>query len=89
MHRFPRRSRSLKVVLAGLILLPMLVACSSGDDDGRPSVVASFYPLQFVADRIVGDLAQVSNLTSPGVEPSVMSGSSRPSPMTRSLRPSA
>lgn len=69
MYRFPRRSRSLKVVLAGLILLPLLAACSSGDDDDRPSVVASFYPLQFVADRIVGDRARVTNLTSPGVEP--------------------
>ncbi len=32
-------------------------------------VVASFYPLQYVAERIVGDHAKVTNLTAPGVEP--------------------
>jgi zinc transport system substrate-binding protein len=32
-------------------------------------VVASFYPLQFVAERVVGDHAEVTNLTDPGVEP--------------------
>jgi zinc transport system substrate-binding protein len=32
-------------------------------------VVASFYPLQYVADRVVGDHAEVTNLTAPGVEP--------------------
>lgn len=72
MSRLPRRtrrSRSLKVALASLILLPMLAACSSDDGDSRPSVVVSFYPLQFVAERVVGDKAQVTNLTSPGVEP--------------------
>lgn len=61
------RTRSLKVLVAGLILLP-LAACG-GEDDGRPSVVVSFYPLQFVAERIVGDRAAVTSLTAPGVEP--------------------
>ena len=32
-------------------------------------MVASFYPLQYVAERIVGDHAEVTNLTAPGVEP--------------------
>ncbi len=32
-------------------------------------MVASFYPLQYVAERVVGDHAEVTNLTSPGVEP--------------------
>lgn len=62
------RSRSLKVVLAGLILLP-LAACSATDDDGRPTVVASFYPLQYLVDQIAGDQVRVVNLTAPGVEP--------------------
>lgn len=68
MYRFPRRSRSLKVVLAGLLLLP-LVACSATDDDGRPTVVASFYPLEFLTEQIAGDNVRVVNLTKPGVEP--------------------
>jgi len=53
--------------LFALLLLP-LAACSS-EDGGKPVVVAAFYPLQFVAERIVGDHAEVKNLTSPGVEP--------------------
>jgi zinc transport system substrate-binding protein len=53
---------------AALLLLP-LAACGGTGNDGRPTVVASFYPLQFVAERIVGDHAEVKNLTSPGVEP--------------------
>lgn len=67
-----RTRRSIRVRLATLIatLLALpLVGCSAGDDDGRPTVVASFYPLQFVAQRIVGDHAKVENLTAPGVEP--------------------
>lgn len=68
MYRFPRRSRSVKVVLAGLLLLP-LMACSATDDDGRPTVVASFYPLQFLTEQIAGEHVRVVNLTKPGVEP--------------------
>ncbi len=68
MSFLPRRSRSLKVVLAGLLLLP-LAACASTDDDGRPTVVASFYPLQYLTERIAGDTVRVVNLTEPGTEP--------------------
>ncbi len=32
-------------------------------------VVAAFYPLQFVAERVGGDAARVENLTQPGAEP--------------------
>ena len=32
-------------------------------------VVASFYPLQFAAQRVAGDLAKVDSLTKPGAEP--------------------
>lgn len=46
-----------------------LAACGSGaGDDGRPTVVTSFYPLQFVTERVAGENAQVENLTSPGGE---------------------
>lgn len=53
---------------AGLVL----AACGSGDsagssDDG-PSVLASFYPLEYVADQVGGSQATVENLTQPGVE---------------------
>ena len=32
-------------------------------------VVTGFYPLQYVAQRVAGTHAEVTNLTSPGVEP--------------------
>jgi zinc transport system substrate-binding protein len=49
-----------------------LQACTAGPDEevgGRVSVVAGFYPLAFVADRIGGDCVSVTNLTPPGIEP--------------------
>jgi zinc transport system substrate-binding protein len=54
--------------------LTALAACGSGSDsssdgDGTLNVVASFYPLQFVASRVVGDQGEVTSLTKPGAEP--------------------
>ncbi|MET7341766.1 metal ABC transporter substrate-binding protein [Streptomyces sp. NPDC005547] len=54
--------------------LTALTACSSSDASGHRSgdrldVVASFYPMQFLAERIGGDHVSVSTLTKPGVEP--------------------
>jgi len=44
-------------------------AAPGGASDGRPEVVASFYPLYEAAARVAGDLAEVTNLTPPGAEP--------------------
>ena len=54
-----------------LAVAPLLGACGGalGSDDGRPHVVASFYPLQYVAERVAGDHAEIVNLTTPGGEP--------------------
>jgi zinc transport system substrate-binding protein len=41
---------------------------SAGTDDGV-QVVAAFYPLQYVSERVAGDHAEVENLTQPGGEP--------------------
>jgi zinc transport system substrate-binding protein len=60
--------RRLPLVLALVLPAGLLSACAVGGD-GKPDVVASFYPLQYVAQRIVGDHADVTNLTAPGVEP--------------------
>src|SRR6188472_3259990 len=47
-----------------------LAGCgSSQSGEGRTSVVASFYPLAFAAERIGGDRVSVTNLTPPGAEP--------------------
>jgi zinc transport system substrate-binding protein len=53
-----------------LLLLSGCSALGGGDDDGsRPQVVAAFYPYAYVAERVAGDHATVTNLTAPGVEP--------------------
>ncbi|MFI1100336.1 metal ABC transporter substrate-binding protein [Streptomyces melanogenes] len=50
-----------------------LSACSDSGTgatkDGKLDVVASFYPMQYLAERIGGDHVSVRNLTKPGVEP--------------------
>jgi zinc transport system substrate-binding protein len=62
-------SRLLSLPLALTFALGALAGCAEDAGSGRPQVVASFYPLQYVAERIVGDHAEVTNLTKPGVEP--------------------
>jgi zinc transport system substrate-binding protein len=58
-------------LLAAALLVPGLAACSGGADatSSGPKVVASFYPLQYVAQRVAGDQAKVASLTQPGQEP--------------------
>ena len=60
----------LPAALLGLLAAtPLLAACGASADTGGTQVVASFYPLQYVAQRIAGDDAEVESLASPGVEP--------------------
>jgi zinc transport system substrate-binding protein len=49
--------------------LGTLAGCATPGTSGKPTVVASFYPLQYVAERVVGTHAEITNLTKPGVEP--------------------
>ncbi|GAA2729584.1 metal ABC transporter substrate-binding protein [Cellulomonas aerilata] len=68
----PRSALALSGALAAGVLL--LAACSSGPqasaaDEDRTQVLASFYPLQYVAQQVGGDLVEVSSLTPPGAEP--------------------
>jgi zinc transport system substrate-binding protein len=70
------RRRVLPVSLVAACALA-LTACGSAegaagtgsDGDGGLQVLVSFYPLQFVAERVGGDAVTVSNLTAPGAEP--------------------
>lgn len=62
--------------VAGAVVLGLtaLSACSASDVADRKSgdklnVVASFYPMQFLAERIGGSHVSVSTLTKPGTEP--------------------
>ena len=59
-----RRLAALMVVL----VLPLGACIPSGAHEGL-HVVTGFYPLQWVTQRIAGDHASVSSLTSPGREP--------------------
>jgi zinc transport system substrate-binding protein len=62
------RTRALLPVLA-LVLAAPVAACGTGPGDGRPTVVASFYPLEYVTRQLAGDRVRVVTLTAPGVEP--------------------
>jgi zinc transport system substrate-binding protein len=57
------------IVLAGAPLLQGCDGEATNGSDERVSVVASFYPLAFVAERIGGGCVDVTNLTPPGIEP--------------------
>lgn len=60
------------ILTGGLALALLAGACGGSDeaaDDGGVQVVVGFYPLQYLAERIGGDLAPVSSLAQPGAEP--------------------
>ncbi|MEV0226052.1 zinc ABC transporter substrate-binding protein [Streptomyces sp. NPDC050704] len=63
------------VAAATTLGLGVLSACSSDSDaadskaSGKLDVVASFYPMQYLAEQIGGDHVSVTNLTEPGQEP--------------------
>ena len=57
------------LVLAAASLLPGCGREAGDGSDEGVSVVASFYPLAFVAERIGGECVDVTNLTPPGIEP--------------------
>lgn len=66
----PRIARRLAAVAGLGLVLPLLVSCGSDGSSGSgEQVVTSFYPLQYVAQRIAGEHAKVTNLTHPGQEP--------------------
>jgi zinc transport system substrate-binding protein len=63
-------------VMVGVGAVLLLAACGSGSGgnaasggSGKLDLVASFYPLQYVTQRIAGDTASVTSLTPPGAEP--------------------
>lgn len=48
---------------------PAISSSTSTAAADKPKIVAAFYPLQYAAQSIGGDLVNVTNLTQPGVEP--------------------
>ena len=65
--------RRLIPLVAAAGALSALSACSTDSaaagDTGKFDVVASFYPMAFLAERIGGDHVHVTSLTEPGQEP--------------------
>ena len=54
---------------AALLTVPALAACGAqAGDDADLTVVASFYPVAFVSERVAGDLATVDVLSRPGTD---------------------
>ncbi|MFF0742438.1 metal ABC transporter substrate-binding protein [Streptomyces sp. NPDC004111] len=64
---------TLAAVSLGLVTLSACGGSSAADDakgpGGKLNVIASFYPMQFLAEQIGGDKVAVTPLTKPGVEP--------------------
>ena len=55
---------------AVLAILLTASGCSAlSDETEGTQVAAAFYPLQYVAERVAGEHAEVENLTTPGSEP--------------------
>jgi zinc transport system substrate-binding protein len=68
------RRQSLRSGVVGValaVLVPLLAGCGLPTAAGTAgtTVVTSFYPLAYVAERVVGRHADVANLTQPGQEP--------------------
>jgi len=61
----------MKSLTAAAAVLLLLTGCTStaSDNNVELTVVASFYPLEYVAEHVGGDLVNVVPLASPGVEP--------------------
>ena len=62
--------RSAGPLVGAIALVAAVPACvTTGGNDGRLSVVASFSPIAEAAERVGGSLVSVTDLTAPGVEP--------------------
>jgi len=63
------RTRLAASSLAAAAALALAACAATPADDGRLTVLASFYPLQHVAEAVGGDRVVVTNLTPVGGEP--------------------
>ncbi|MER7755717.1 metal ABC transporter substrate-binding protein [Kitasatospora sp. NPDC097643] len=69
-----RRTRSSIALAASALTASLLLTACGGSSsaqsaDGKLKVVASFYPMEFLAQQIGGDHVAVTDLTAAGVEP--------------------
>ncbi|MBW8483513.1 metal ABC transporter solute-binding protein, Zn/Mn family [Actinomadura parmotrematis] len=69
--RKPAARRTLALLSAAALGAAALTACgdAGASGDGRTRVVASFYPMAWLSERVGGGAVQVTTLTAPGAEP--------------------
>jgi zinc transport system substrate-binding protein len=68
--RVPGVNKAITAALA--ITVIAMAACGSSDDDSggdRPSVVAAFYPLEFLVEEVGGEHMDLEGITPAGAEP--------------------
>jgi zinc transport system substrate-binding protein len=68
-RRLIRTVSALTALGLGALALTACGSGSGGGENGKVSVVAAFYPLEFLAQRIGGDHVDVESLAKPGSEP--------------------
>lgn len=61
--------RAPRVLLLASCALALSACGGATGDSGRPSVVTSFYPVEYVTERVAGDAVDITTLTAPGGEP--------------------
>jgi len=64
-----RRALAAALSLLAVVATGCATATPAAVHDGRLQVVAAFYPVQWLAERVGGDAVTVTTLTPPGVEP--------------------
>lgn len=69
MTRSTRALALTALVVAATLLVAACGGAPSAAGDGKTSVVAAFYPLQYVAQQVGGAAVSVTSLTEPGIEP--------------------
>jgi zinc transport system substrate-binding protein len=72
--RYRPTLRALLAAVTAALAVGALTACGDDAPDAgataaKLNVVAAFYPLQFVAEKVGGDAVSVTNLAKPGAEP--------------------
>src|SRR5688572_6353527 len=61
---------SIRIIIFIALSMTVLTGCSKlAEPEGKPAIVTSFYPMQYIAERIAGDDATVEALVPAGVEP--------------------
>jgi zinc transport system substrate-binding protein len=71
-HTFASRAATVAATVTATVAVAAAAACGAGagaaDASDRLRVVAAFYPLEFVAERVGGDRVSVTGLASPGAD---------------------